>query len=76
MYLLIYACMYVCVCVCVYVCMHVFTRACVRIYVCVCVWPRLGGFDDTTITLWSPVARSDIAWNFEKVACVCVYVRT
>jgi len=27
--------------------------------------PR-GGFDDTTITLWSPVARSDIAWNFEK----------
>ena len=27
--------------------------------------PR-GAFDSTTITLWSPVARSDIAWNFEK----------
>jgi glutathione peroxidase len=27
--------------------------------------PR-GGFDTTTITLWSPVCRSDIAWNFEK----------
>jgi len=27
--------------------------------------PR-GAFDATTITLWSPVARSDIAWNFEK----------
>jgi len=27
--------------------------------------PR-GAFDSTTVTLWSPVARSDIAWNFEK----------
>jgi glutathione peroxidase len=27
--------------------------------------PR-GAFDETTVTLWSPVARSDIAWNFEK----------
>jgi len=27
--------------------------------------PR-GGFDTTTITTWSPVCRSDIAWNFEK----------
>ena len=27
--------------------------------------PR-GGFGGTTLTLWSPVARSDIAWNFEK----------
>eukprot|EP00746_Dinoflagellata_sp_MGD_P154394 gnl/MRDRNA2_/MRDRNA2_84779_c0_seq2.p1 gnl/MRDRNA2_/MRDRNA2_84779_c0~~gnl/MRDRNA2_/MRDRNA2_84779_c0_seq2.p1 ORF type:complete len:155 (+),score=23.42 gnl/MRDRNA2_/MRDRNA2_84779_c0_seq2:294-758(+) len=27
--------------------------------------PR-GNFDSTTITLWSPVCRSDIAWNFEK----------
>lgn len=27
--------------------------------------PR-GGFDTTTVTLWSPVTRSDIAWNFEK----------
>merc|ERR1740130_1393042 len=28
------------------------------------VLPR-GGFGGTTLTLWSPVARSDIAWNFE-----------
>ncbi|CAM9331811.1 unnamed protein product, partial [Ectocarpus fasciculatus] len=27
--------------------------------------PR-GAFDQTTVTLWSPVTRSDIAWNFEK----------
>jgi len=27
--------------------------------------PR-GGFGGTTVTLWSPVCRSDIAWNFEK----------
>lgn len=27
--------------------------------------PR-GAFDSTTITLWSPVSRTDIAWNFEK----------
>jgi len=27
--------------------------------------PR-GGFGGTTVTLWTPVARSDIAWNFEK----------
>lgn len=27
--------------------------------------PR-GGFGGTTISLWTPVARSDIAWNFEK----------
>ena len=27
--------------------------------------PR-GGFDNTSVTLWSPVCRSDIAWNFEK----------
>jgi len=25
-----------------------------------------GAFDSTTVALWSPVARSDIAWNFEK----------
>lgn len=24
------------------------------------------GFDGTTTALWSPVSRSDIAWNFEK----------
>lgn len=29
------------------------------------VLPR-GGFGGTTITLWTPVCRSDIAWNFEK----------
>lgn len=23
-------------------------------------------FDQTTVTLWSPVSRTDIAWNFEK----------
>mmetsp|Transcript_6373 Transcript_6373/g.13555 ORF Transcript_6373/g.13555 Transcript_6373/m.13555 type:complete len:157 (-) Transcript_6373:214-684(-) len=23
-------------------------------------------FDSTTITLWSPMSRTDIAWNFEK----------
>lgn len=27
--------------------------------------PR-GGFGGTTVVLWTPVARSDIAWNFEK----------
>jgi len=27
--------------------------------------PR-GGFGGTSVTLWTPVARSDIAWNFEK----------
>lgn len=27
--------------------------------------PR-GAFDQTTVTLWSPVSRTDIAWNFEK----------
>jgi len=27
--------------------------------------PR-GNFDSTTISTWSPVCRSDIAWNFEK----------
>merc|ERR1712134_82573 len=27
--------------------------------------PR-GGFGGTTVTLWSPVSRADIAWNFEK----------
>jgi glutathione peroxidase len=27
--------------------------------------PR-GGFDSTAVTLWSPVCRDDIAWNFEK----------
>ena len=27
--------------------------------------PR-GGFGGTTVALWTPVARSDIAWNFEK----------
>lgn len=27
--------------------------------------PR-GGFDTTTVATWSPVTRSDIAWNFEK----------
>lgn len=27
--------------------------------------PR-GGFDAVTISAWSPVTRSDIAWNFEK----------
>jgi glutathione peroxidase len=29
------------------------------------IFPR-AGFDSTTIALWSPVTRSDIAWNFEK----------
>ena len=29
------------------------------------VLPR-GGFGGTTVTLWTPVTRSDIAWNFEK----------
>jgi len=27
--------------------------------------PR-GGFDSTTVSTWSPVTRTDIAWNFEK----------
>jgi glutathione peroxidase len=27
--------------------------------------PR-GGFGGTTVSLWTPVTRSDIAWNFEK----------
>lgn len=27
--------------------------------------PR-GNFGGSTVTLWTPVARSDIAWNFEK----------
>mmetsp|Transcript_11340 Transcript_11340/g.38655 ORF Transcript_11340/g.38655 Transcript_11340/m.38655 type:complete len:156 (+) Transcript_11340:282-749(+) len=25
-----------------------------------------GGFDATTVATWSPVCRSDVAWNFEK----------
>jgi glutathione peroxidase len=29
------------------------------------VLPR-GGFGGTTVVLWTPVGRSDIAWNFEK----------
>jgi len=29
------------------------------------VLPR-AGFGNTTVTLWSPVTRTDIAWNFEK----------
>lgn len=29
------------------------------------VLPR-GGFGGTTVTLWTPVSRDDIAWNFEK----------
>lgn len=29
------------------------------------VLPR-GKFGGTTLTLWSPVTRSDVAWNFEK----------
>ena len=29
------------------------------------VLPR-GKFGGSTVVLWSPVARSDIAWNFEK----------
>jgi len=29
------------------------------------VLPR-GGFGGTTVSLWTPIARSDIAWNFEK----------
>lgn len=29
------------------------------------VLPR-GGFGGTTVVLWTPVLRSDIAWNFEK----------
>jgi glutathione peroxidase len=29
------------------------------------VLPR-GGFGGTTVVLWTPVARSDVAWNFEK----------
>lgn len=31
----------------------------------VLILPR-GKFGGTTVTLWSPVRRSDIAWNFEK----------
>jgi len=31
----------------------------------VLVLPR-GGFNDTTVVLWTPVCRHDIAWNFEK----------
>jgi len=31
----------------------------------VLVLPR-GGFGKTTVVLWSPVCRDDIAWNFEK----------
>ena len=31
-----------------------------------CTGRETGAFDSTTVTLWSPVARSDIAWNFEK----------
>jgi len=31
----------------------------------VLVLPR-GGFGATTVVLWTPVARSDVAWNFEK----------
>lgn len=27
--------------------------------------PR-GGFDSTTVATWSPVTRTDVAWNFEK----------
>jgi glutathione peroxidase len=27
--------------------------------------PR-GGFDSSTVATWSPVTRSDVAWNFEK----------
>merc|ERR1711924_303777 len=27
--------------------------------------PR-GGFGGTTVSLWTPVCRSDITWNFEK----------
>jgi len=29
------------------------------------VLPR-GGFGGTTVVLWTPVSRADIAWNFEK----------
>lgn len=29
------------------------------------VLPR-GGFGGSTVVLWTPVSRSDIAWNFEK----------
>jgi glutathione peroxidase len=29
------------------------------------VLPR-GGFDDSILVTWSPVTRTDIAWNFEK----------
>lgn len=29
------------------------------------VLPR-GSFGGSTVVLWTPVARSDIAWNFEK----------
>jgi glutathione peroxidase len=29
------------------------------------VLPR-GGFGGSTVVLWTPVARSDVAWNFEK----------
>jgi len=25
-----------------------------------------GGFDGTTVATWSPVTRTDVAWNFEK----------
>jgi len=49
---------------------HVFAYMCITcIHVtsmisCTCY--ETGAFDSTTVTLWSPVARSDIAWNFEK----------
>jgi glutathione peroxidase len=31
----------------------------------VLILPR-SAFDKTTVTLWSPVTRNDVAWNFEK----------
>jgi len=57
---------------CIYMCVrvHVFAYMCITcIHVtsmisCTCY--ETGAFDSTTVTLWSPVARSDIAWNFEK----------
>jgi len=55
---------------CIYVRVNVFACMCITcIYViCMisCTHYETGTFDSTTVTLWSPVARSDIAWNFEK----------
>ena len=64
----------VCVCVCVFVCVCVCLCVCVRVSLCV-VSPYLPPsplcfgaivYDLLRHTPRAPVARSDIAWNFEK----------